>query len=189
MNKLIKQEIKYKGPRFNIIQKEYEGPDGKYARDCVEPGNASIILPINEKNEIIFIKQYRASIESVALELPAGRIEENENPKDTAQRELEEETGIKANSIEFLTSCYPSAGYTNEKIYIYLAKDFSYGNQHLDDTEEILSIEKIHVEDCVKLILENKIDHASVIIAVLTYYYKYYNGGRDGKIKTDNHIN
>ena len=180
MNKLIKQELKYKGPRFKVIQKEYEGPDGKFDRDCVEPGNASIILPINENNEIIFIKQYRASIEKVALELPAGRIEENENPEYAAQRELEEETGIRANNIEFLTSCYPSAGYTNEKIYIYLATDFSYGKQHLDDTEEILSIEKIHIEDCVKLILENKMEHASCIIAILTYYYKYYNGGNNG---------
>ena len=112
--------------------------------------------------------------------MPAGMIEKDEDPKEAARRELEEETGIKAKKIEYLTSCYPSAGYTNEKIYIYLARDFEYGEQHLDDTEEILAVKKIHIEDCMKMILEDKIDHASVYIAIQTYYYKYYNGGKNG---------
>ena len=107
-------------------------------------------------------------------------IEPNEDPKEAARRELEEETGIKAKSIEYLTSCFTSAGYTAEKIYIYVAKDLEYGNQHLDETEEILNIRKIHIEDAMKMILENKIDHASVYIAIQTYYYKHYNGGKNG---------
>lgn len=189
MSKLIKREIKYDGPRFDIVQKQYDGENGIYYRDCVEPGNAAIILPINEKNEIIFVKQYREAIDAVALELPAGRIEENEDPKDAAKRELEEETGIHAKYIEHLITCYPSAGYTKEKIYVYLAKDFTYGNQHLDETEDILSVEKINIEDCMNLILDNKIEHASVIIAVLTYYYKYYNGGINGEIKANDNFN
>ena len=48
------------------------------------------------------------------------------------------------------------------------------------DTEEILAVKKIHIEDCMKMILEDKIDHASVYIAIQTYYYKYYNGGKNG---------
>lgn len=183
MNKLINKEIKYDGPRFNVIQKQYEREDGlKVIRDCVEPGNAVIIIAVNENNEVIFIEQYRETIENVALELPAGMIEKNENPKEAAKRELEEETGIKAGNVEYLTSCFVSAGYTSEKIYVYLARDLSYGKQHLDETEEILSIKKIHIEECMKMILEDKIDHASVYIAIQTYYYKYYNGGTNDKL-------
>lgn len=181
MNKLIKTENKYDGPRFKIIQKQYERPDGlKIIRDCVEPGNAVIILAVNEKDEVFFIEQYRETIESVALELPAGMIEKDEDPKEAARRELEEETGIKAKEIEYLTSCFTSAGYTAEKIYVYLAKDLKYGKQHLDETEEILNIRKIHIEDAMNLILEDKIEHASVYIAIQTYYYKHYNGGKNG---------
>ncbi len=183
MNKLIDKKIKYDGPRFNIIQKQYEREDGlKIVRDCVEPGNAVVILAINENDEVVFVEQYRESIEDVALELPAGMIDENENPKDAAKRELEEETGIIAENIEYLTSCYVSAGYTNEKIYIYVAKNFVYGQQHLDETEEILSIKKIHIKECMKMILEEKMKHASVYIAIQTYYYKYYNGGTNDRI-------
>ena len=181
MNKLIKTENKYDGPRFKIIQKQYERQDGlNIIRDCVEPGDAVIILAVNENNEVFFIEQYRETIESVALELPAGMIEKDEDPKDAARRELEEETGIKAKNIEYLTSCFTSAGYTSEKIYIYVAKDLEYGSQHLDETEEILNIRKIHIEDAMKMILEDKIEHASVYIAIQTYYYKYYNGGKNG---------
>lgn len=181
MNKLIKKEIKYSGRRFKVIQKLYERQDGlEIVRDCVEPGDAVIIIAVNENEEIIFIEQYRETIEKVALELPAGMVDFGEDPKDAAKRELEEETGIKATNIEYLTSCFISAGYTSEKIHVYLARDFEYGIQHLDETEEILAIRKIHIEDCMKMILEDKIEHASVYIAVQTYYYKYYDGGRNG---------
>lgn len=181
MNKLIRNETKYDGRRFKVIQKQYEREDGlKIIRDCVEPGNAVIIIAVNENDEVIFIDQYRETIENIALELPAGMIENGEDHKEAARRELEEETGIKAKNIEYLTSCYTSAGYTAEKIYIYLARDFEYGEQHLDETEEILAIRKIHIEDCMKMILEDKMDHASVYIAIQTYYYKYHNGGKNG---------
>lgn len=181
MNKLIGKETKYDGRRFKVIQKQYEREDGlKIIRDCVEPGNAVIIIAVNENDEVFFIEQYRETIENVALELPAGMIEEGEDPREAARRELEEETGIKAKSIEYLTSCFTSAGYTAEKIYIYLARNLEYGKQHLDETEEILSIRKIHIDDCMKMILEDKMEHASVYIAIQTYYYKYHNGGKNG---------
>ena len=57
-------------------------------------------------------------------------------------------------------------------------KDLEYGKQHLDETEEILNIKKIPLEECVELIVNNEIEHASVVIAVMTYYYKCYNGGK-----------
>ena len=173
MNKLISEEIKYNGPRFNIVQKIYEREDNvKYVRDCVEPGDAVVILPVNNNNEIIFVKQYREVVGKDLLELPAGMIDKGENPKQAAIRELEEETGIKANNIEFLIDFYASCGYTHEKFYVYIAKDFEKWKQHLDDTEEILSIEKINIEDCIKDALENKFEAAHVNIAILTYYLK-----------------
>ena len=103
MNKLIREENKYTGKRFKIIQRIYEREDGlNYIRDCVEPGNSVIILPINEKNEIIFEEQFREAINKLTLELPAGMIDIGESPEVAAKRELEEETGILANKIEFL---------------------------------------------------------------------------------------
>ena len=183
MNKLIDKKIKYDGPRFNVIQKQYEREDGlRIIRDCVEPGDAVVIIAVNENDEVIFIEQYRETIEQIALELPAGMIDKEEDPKDAAKRELKEETGITAENIEYLTSCYVSAGYTDEKIYIYLARNFTYGKQQLDETEEILSIKKIHIDECMKMILADKFNHASVYIAIQTYYYKYCNGGTNDRV-------
>lgn len=179
MSKLLSEEIKYDGPRFKVIQKKYKREDGlEYIRDCVNPGNAVVILPVTENNEIIFVKQLREVIGKVALELPAGMIDNREEAKDAALRELKEETGIIAKNIEFLTSYYSSCGYTNEKIYIYLAKDFTYGKQKFDETEEILEVEKIKLEDVVNKIFDEEFCHASTKVAILAYYHKWRNGGK-----------
>lgn len=181
MGKLINKEIKYDGPRFKVIRKIYQNNKGvEYIRDCVEPGDAVVILPVTDDNEIIFIKQEREAIGKIALELPAGMIDKDELPEAAAKRELEEETGIKANYLEFLTSFYSSCGYTSEKMYIYLAKQFFKGEQHFDDTEEILDIEKISIKDCIKKLECNEFEHANIKIALYTYYYKYCNGGKNG---------
>lgn len=180
MNKLISEENKYTGKRFKIIQKIYEREDGlRYVRDCVEPGNSVIILPINENNEIIFEEQYREAIKKLTLELPAGMIDSGELPEIAAKRELEEETGIIANEIELLTEYYPSAGYTNEKVYIYTAKNFQKGNVHLDQTEEIVSIKKIDFNTCIEMVLNGEFEHASINLAILMYYFKIKNGGKN----------
>lgn len=178
MGNLIDEKIKYDGIRFKVTQKIYEKENGKkYIRDCVEPGNAVVILPVTENNEIIFIKQQREVINKIALELPAGMIDNGELPENAARRELEEEVGIKANYLEYLTEYFSSCGYTNEKIYVYLAKEFSLGKQHFDESEEILEIEKISIEKCMEKLVQNEFEHANIKIPLYTYYYKYCNGG------------
>lgn len=178
MSKLLSEEIKYDGPRFKVIQRKFERKDGiQYYRDTVNPGDAVVILPVTENNEIVFVEQLRESIGKVALELPAGIIDPGEDTKVAAARELEEETGIKADNIEFLTSYYSSCGYTSEKLYIYVAKNFVYGEQHFDETEEILNVKKIKIEDAMKRIFDEEFCHASTKVAILTYYYRDFNGG------------
>ena len=174
MSNLISEENKYCGRRFKIVQKVYNRNGKQYIRDCVEPGNSVVILPITEDNEVIFIKQEREVVGKITLELPAGMIDKNELPEQTAKRELEEEVGIKAEYVEFLTDFYPSCGYTNERMYIYLAKNFSKGKQHFDESEEILNIEKISLEKCMEKLANIDFDHANIPIALYTYYYKYH---------------
>ena len=174
MSKLISEEEKYNGPRFNVTQKIYLREDGtKIVRDIVNPGDAAVILPITEKNEVVFITQYRESVNKVSMELPAGMVDPGEKPIETAKRELEEETGLIASNVEPLISLYPSTGYTSEKVHIFLAKDFENGIQKLDSTEEILSIKKISIEECVDKIKNGELENASQIIAILLYYTKY----------------
>ena len=181
--KLISEEVKFDGVRFNVVQKVYQDENGKtFVRDCVNPGEAAVILPIDENNNVVFVKQIREAVGFLSLELPAGMVDPGEEPIDTARRELEEETGIRAKTVEHLISVYPSSGYTSEKIQIFYAKDFEKGNQKLDDTEHIEEIERIPLDRCLELINENYFKHASQNIAILNYYFKYMrkeNGGNN----------
>jgi ADP-ribose pyrophosphatase len=174
MNKIISEETKFDGRRLKVVEKIYESEDGsKYSRECVIPGDSVFIIPVTENNEVVFVRQYREVINKIELELPAGRIDPGEEPIESAKRELEEETGIVAGTLEPIMSVYPSCGYTNEKIHIFFAKDFSKGEVHLDETEVILDVEKIPIEKCVELAKENYFDEAITNLAILMYYFKY----------------
>lgn len=174
MSRLLEENEVFKCCRFNVVEKQYQREDGvKYGRFTVNPGDAVIVLPITENGEIVFIEQMRESVGKVCLELPAGMIDREEAPIDAAKRELEEETGIIAKKIELLMDGYPSAGYTSERIYIYLAKDFEEGKVHLDETEEITSVKKISIDKALNLISENYFEEVNLVVAILMYYYKY----------------
>jgi ADP-ribose pyrophosphatase len=174
MEKLLSSEVKYEGCRFNVVQKIFEREDGqKVVRDIVNPGEASIILPITENNEVVFEKQLRESIGKVSLELPAGMIDLGEKPIQAAKRELEEETGLIANNIELMLSMYPSTGYTSEKVHIFLARDFKEGQVKFDNTEQILDIVKIPIEKCVEMAVNGELENASEIVAILLYATKF----------------
>jgi len=179
MRRLKNEKLEYNGKRFQVYKRVYEKDGLEYIRDVAKSRPGSIILPVDENDNIIFVKQYREVLESETLELPAGLVEIGEDPKDTALRELEEETGIVASSIEHLISFYPSCGMTDEKIHIYLAKDFKNGNTHFDVDEEITGIVKIPLLECYKKQEEGYFEHASTNIAIMMYrLYKDKNNSK-----------
>lgn len=174
MPKIIKEELKFEGRRFNLVQRIWEDDNQKqYVRDSVEIAPAAIVLPITEKNEVVFIKQYREVIGEETLELPAGVIESGEMPIQAAKRELEEETGLKADIMEPLIDIYPSCGYSNEKFYLFYAQKLSKGEQRLDDDEHITEVVTIPIEQCIELVKQNYFKHANQNVALMLYYLKY----------------
>ncbi len=176
MSKLLEEHEVYEGPRFKVIKKTYEADNGeKYIRDIVCPGDASLVLPIDENNNIIWIKQLREAVDKVQLELPAGIVEPGEEPIDAAYREFEEETGLKAGSMEHLISLYPSIGYTNECVHVFIARDLSQGVKHLDADEEISDIIRIPVEECYEKAKRCEFNHSNMNVALLLYCAKYLN--------------
>ena len=166
--KEISRKQGYNGKRIQVDEIEYLNGDKIIYREHVKAGEAVAIFPITEDNKVIMIQEPRTPIGQVILAMPAGMIEPGEKPEDAAIRELEEETGYLASNIEFLREYYPSVGYSNEKLKIYLATDFTKTEQHLDESEDINVIE-VPLEELVEMLDKNEIITASTTIAIMHY--------------------
>lgn len=166
--KELSKKLVYNGKRVQVEELEYLNGDKVIYREHVKAGNASVILPITEDNKVIMIQEARTPIGKVILALPAGMIEKGEEASVAAIRELEEETGYLASDIELLREYYPSVGYSDEKISLYLATNMKKTKQRLDDEENIKVIE-VPLEELIELLDKNEIITASTTIAVMHY--------------------
>ena len=139
---------------------------GYQKREIVEHGGAVAIVALTGENEVILIKQFRKAIEDIIWEIPAGKLEIGENPKECAIRELKEETGYSADNIKLIHKFYSSPGFSNQKVYIYLATGLVAGESKLNDGEN-LECHKIHLNEAYKMILKNEIEDAKTSIGLL----------------------
>ena len=110
---------------------------GYQKREIVEHGGAVAIVALTDENEVILVKQFRKAIENIIWEIPAGKLEIGENPKECAIRELKEETGYSADNVKLIHKFYSSPGFSNQKVYIYLATGLVAGESKLDDGENL----------------------------------------------------
>ncbi len=171
--KTMKSERIYEGKVINLRVDTVELPDRKYSkREIVEHSGAVAIVAVNQEGKIILIKQFRKPVEEVLLEIPAGRIEPKEDPQDTALRELEEETGFKANKIVKLVEYYSTPGFSNEVLHIYLATELTTGIAKPDEDEYIETF-PMTLEVAMEKIKSGEIKDSKAIIGILMYY-KYY---------------
>lgn len=164
---IVKKETLFSGRLLSIIKKTVKNSDGTlWDREVVTyGGNASVVLALVD-NKVVFVKQFRPTVEDFILELPAGRIENNETPYDCAKRELEEETGLIPKNLKFLFEFYPSPGFVDEKLYLFLATEFSQGKVNLDAGEEVKTL-FVHVEDALNYLDNGTIIDGKTIIGLL----------------------
>lgn len=144
-------------------------PNGKIEkREYLINAHPVCILAINDKNEVLFERQYRYPFDEFIYELPAGKIEKGELPIDAAKREFEEETGYITNNITTLGSVYPNVGYSTEIVDIFLATNLVKKQQHLDDGENI-NIEFISIDKVIEMINDGTIKEGRSIAAMFYY--------------------
>ncbi len=161
------RESIFNGYVFDVYKLTVETQDGSLApREIIEHNGGACILAINENNEIYFVEQFRTAANQFMLELPAGKLNLGEDPKLCAIRELEEEAGLIANSVELLTEFFPTPGYSDEKIYVYYTDDFKIGEQNLDEGE-FLEVYKYTLDEAVQMIFNGKIADAKTIVGIL----------------------
>ena len=148
-------------------------PDGKVSsREWIKHPGACAIVPIFENGDIMMINQFRYPVKQIFLEVPAGKIDPNENPFETAKRELIEETGINANKFHYTGHFYPAIGYADEIIHVFAATGLSEGSKEAD-MDEFLMNERIFFSDAIKLIHKGEITDGKTIVS-LTRVYNWY---------------
>lgn len=170
---LLDKKVAYKGKRITVEELNYYNPRDKKKvyREHVLAGDAAIIMPITENNEVIMIQEPRTPVGEVVLAFPAGMIEPGETPEEGAIRELEEETGYRANNIKKIREVYPAIGYSNERTIIFIARDLVKTQRHLDATEDIKVI-TIPLEEAKEMLERNEIKTSSETVALM-YYFNY----------------
>lgn len=135
-------------------------------REVVDHPGGVTVIPVDDQGYVYCVRQFRYPMGEHLLETPAGKLEPGEDPLECAIRELSEETGITAGEYIDLGKIYPSPGFCREVLYIYMAKNLSYGKSHPDE-HEFLDVHKIHIDELYKLVIENSLVDAKTIIAVL----------------------
>jgi len=156
----------FRGRRLWIEQRNVVLPNGlERQKVIVHPSNAVAILPI-EGTRCKLIRQYRYAIDDYIFEAPAGALESGEDPLQAAGRELIEETGFTAQTIEPRGFIITTPGYTDEKIYLYEAHGLTPSQEFVKDDDEVIEVVDIPVRDLNRMICEGTLADAKTICLV-----------------------
>ena len=163
----IRSEILLKGRAFAIRRDTLKAPDGRETKfDIIEHGGSVIIVPLDSDGNLLFVRQYRHAAGMDLLELPAGTLEEGEDPAVCAAREIREETGFAADRIEKIGDFYLAPGYSTEFMHVYLAQDLRLDPLEAD-ADEFLSVEKIPFAEAIQMAERGEMPDAKSLAALL----------------------
>ena len=147
-------------------------PDGKVVqRDFIHYKGAAVILPVLDDGAIVLIRNYRFAVEEHLWELPAGILEDAEDPADCAARELTEETGYTARSIEKLGEFYPGPGTNDERMHSFLASGLTDGEQNLEEYEQI-TVDVFPAAKVRQMVCDGTIHDGKTIATLAMYWLK-----------------
>ena len=167
----MKQPI-YKGKIIELSVETVTLPNGAMAdMELITHPGAAAVVPFKDDRTVIMIRQYRHAVGGYIYEIPAGKLQPGEDPRDCAKREVEEEIGYKVGTLEPLVSFLTTPGFTNEIIHIFSGKDLTPGTQNLG-ADEVLEIIELPLARTMDLIKNGTINDAKTIIGLQTVYLK-----------------
>jgi ADP-ribose pyrophosphatase len=168
--KTIKSERLYHGRIIDLIIEDVEDSAGNIRRrEIVSHPGGGVIVPLLDNGDVILVHQYRYPHKKFILEVPAGKLEPNEDPLVAAKRELQEETGYTADKYEKLTTMFTTPGFCSEVLHIYLATGLkkSEHGQNLDEGEQSLTVEVLPLSKVVDMIEHGEIGDSKTIAGIL----------------------
>lgn len=166
--KLGEEELA-RGFRFSVVRARFRASSGEeFTRDIVHHPGAVAVVPLHDDGTVSLVRQFRASLEADLLELPAGlRDVEGESDVETARRELIEEAGLRAGTLEHLVTFHNSPGFCDEDVAVYLATDLNdvpHDRQGVE--EQAMTMERITVTESLAMVDDGRITDAKTIIGL-----------------------
>lgn len=164
----VSRERVFDGLIIHVDRAMYRLPNGavKPREIAVHPG-ASAVVAVDGEGMVTLVRQFRAALDRVTLEIPAGKLDAPvEDRLDAARRELSEETGLKAAKWTHLTDMASTPGFCSEVISIYLAEELSQGETHPDD-DEFLNVIRMPLEEACKRVMDGEIGDSKTICGLL----------------------
>jgi len=164
--KTLSTEMIYKGAILNLRRDKVTVENGTSYREIIEHNGGAVLAAVTNEGKMVMVKQYRKPAERVMLEAPAGKIDPGEEAFNAAVRELKEETGYTAGKVTKLTEFYPSVGYSQEVLHLYLCTELTAG-ETCPDENEALDVLTVDVDELFKMIMNCEIRDAKTIIAIM----------------------
>ncbi|RMH37188.1 MAG: NUDIX hydrolase [Nitrospirae bacterium] len=162
----------YTGKIVTLSVDQVRLPNGAVAElEFIRHPGAAAVVPLTDDGQVIMIRQYRYAAGGFLYEIPAGKLHSGEDPRLCAERELEEEIGYRASTMELLTSILTTPGFTNEVIHIFLGTNLSKGIQQLEH-DEVLDVVTWPLETAIRRIQDGTIRDAKTIVGLQSVYIK-----------------
>jgi ADP-ribose pyrophosphatase len=164
---VLEQEDVFAGRVFKLRRELVVLPNGKQARlDLIRHPGAAAVVPLDADGNVLLVRQYRHATGKWLLEVPAGTLAHGEPPESCALRELMEEAGYRASELQPLGWIWTTPGFTDERIWLYLAKGLEPAPRQLDD-DEVMTVERLAFSEAVRRAQSGEIEDAKSVCALL----------------------
>lgn len=162
----------YQGRVLNLSLETVTLPNGETVElEIIHHPGAAAVVPMKDAKTVLLVRQYRHAAGGYMLEIPAGKLDHGENPRDCAARELEEEIGFRASSLEPVISFFTTPGFTDEVIHVFLATGLMPGRQNLG-RDEVLHVIELPLERAIEQIDEGVIRDGKTIAGLQAVYLR-----------------
>lgn len=169
----LDRQLKYTGAILKIYEDTVIANGHEARWDFIHHDGAAAVVPVTDDGKLLMVRQFRNALNRETLEIPAGKLDDPNEPKiECAYRELEEETGYRCENLEYLMSMNTTVAFCDEAIDIFVARNLIPSHQHLDE-DEVIYVEEWSIADLEALIYSGKMTDAKTVAAVLAYARKY----------------
>jgi ADP-ribose pyrophosphatase len=164
---VLSEDTVWQGRIFDVNRLQVKLPDGRDAlRDVVRHPGAVAIVALTDDGRICLVRQYRASLGRVTVEVPAGKLDPGEDPLECAHRELLEETGMQADQMAFLTTICTSVGFCDELIHLYMATGLHFVASD-PDADEFINVDLVPLPELIDAVLDGRIEDCKTVTGAL----------------------